>query len=118
MPGIDRRIMNVSFLQDDPLNTVIVDSSNGQPLYEVDTPLKAGTRTTTVRRSKPGVASGEGQIIAAIRWRALGSSTITLYGTTMRIKDWLTKTGVFSSYVALPYTICFSVPLMRLVAQI
>ncbi|KAF8494502.1 hypothetical protein JB92DRAFT_3099999 [Gautieria morchelliformis] len=89
--------MNVSFLQNEPLNTVIVDSSTGQALYEVDTPWRAGTRTTTVRRPKPGVAPGQGQIIAEIHWRTLGSSTITLYGTTMRIKDWLKKTGVLSS---------------------
>ena len=89
--------MNVSFLKDSPLNTVIVNSSDGKPLYEVRTPWKLSARTTTIRRLKPGVTSGEGEIIAEVRWRTLGSSTISLYGSTMRIKDWLRKGGIFSS---------------------
>ncbi|KAF8494503.1 hypothetical protein JB92DRAFT_2996323 [Gautieria morchelliformis] len=90
--------MNVTFLQSDPLTNVVVDSSTGQHLYEVKTSSwKAAARTTTVRSLKPGVASGQGQIIAAeIHWRALAYSTITLHGNTMRIKDWLAKTSALS----------------------
>ena len=91
--------MNVSFLENNPINSVIVDSSDGRPLYEVQTPWKLSNRITTMRRLKSGVAPGAGEIIAEIHWRTLGSSTIMLYGSTMRIKDWLKKDGMLSSCV-------------------
>jgi Family of unknown function (DUF6593) len=92
-------IMNVSFIENNPLNTVIVDSSNGQPLYEVTTPWKLASRTTTIRRLKPGIAPSEGEVIAEVR-SAWGSRTITLYGSTMHVNDWLRKEKLFSSCVA------------------
>ena len=93
--------MNLAFLKDDPLNSIIVNSNDERPLYEVQTPWKFFNRTTIIRRLKPGVAFGAGQIIAEIHWRSLGAPTIILYGTkTLRVGDWLRKDGMLSSCVA------------------
>ncbi|KAF8531177.1 hypothetical protein JB92DRAFT_2854001 [Gautieria morchelliformis] len=89
--------MNVSFIEDEPLNTVIVDSSNGQPLYEVTTPWKLFGRTTTIRRLTPGTVSGQGEVIAQVRSAWGSGANITIYGSTMDVKDWLRKGGIFTS---------------------
>src|SRR3979490_53003 len=91
------RAMNVSFLKDDPLNSVIVNSSDEKPLYKVETPWKISNRTTTIRRLKSDVTSGEGDVVAEVQWRKLGSSMITIHGATLRVRDWLRKDGIFSS---------------------
>ena len=90
--------MNVSFLENSPFQSVIIDSRDGRPLLDhVQTPWTLSGRTTTIRRLRPGVVPGPGDIIAKIQWHTLGPSTITLYGSTMRVKDWLKKDRVFSS---------------------
>lgn len=92
---------NVSFLKDDPLNTIIVNSIDERPLYEVHTPWKFFNRTTTIRRLTSGVAS-PGEIIAEIHWHLVGASTITFHGAiTLRVKDWLRSKGMFSACVIL-----------------
>ena len=92
--------MNVSFLQNNPINSVIIDSSDGRPLYEVETSRKLSSRITTIRRCKLGVAPSAEAVIAEIHWRALGRSTVMLYGSTMDLKDWLKKDGIFKPCVA------------------
>ena len=92
--------MNVSFLENDPLNTVVTDSSNGYPLYEVNTSGMTN-RITTIRRLKAGVGPGQGEIIAEVHWHTLTATMITLFGSTMRVKDYLKKDGIFSSCVTL-----------------
>src|SRR3979490_1344439 len=109
--------MNVSFLRDEPLNTVIVSTGDERPLYEVWTPWKIFNRTTIVRRLKAGMAFGAGEIIAQIHWRSLGSPTITLYGSTMRIKDWLRKDRMFSSCVTGVPQLCHSTHSSRIQIQ-
>ena len=84
-------------------STLIVDSSDERQLYDVQTPSKTCNRTTTIRRFKPGVTSDEGEIIAEVQWRKLGSSMITLHGSTVPLKDWLKKDRMFSSWLVLFY---------------
>lgn len=96
------RPANVSFMKDEPLNSIVVDSSNGQPLYDVCTPWKLTGRVTTIRRLGPGVTSGLEPTIAEIHWHSLTSTKVTFYGTTtVKVKDWLKSKGKFSSCVAL-----------------
>ena len=54
--------MNIYFLKNDPLNSVIVDSSDERLLYEVHTPSKLVGHTTTIRRLRPGIAPGTGEL--------------------------------------------------------
>ena len=91
--------MNVSFLQNNLVNSVIVNRSDGQPLYDVQIPRRLCGSKIAIRRVKPGVSPGGGEIIAEVHWRTLSASTITFFGSTMRVKDWLKKVGMFSSWV-------------------
>ena len=110
--------MNVSFLKDDPLNSIIVNTSDEQPLYEVHTPRKLVSRVTTVRRSEEGVASGTAEMLAEIQWHSL-APTITLFGEpTVRVKDWLKRKGVFTTCVVLCYICCLIHAFIRAHTQI
>ena len=82
--------MNISFLQDDTLDTIIVDSANERPLYEVQTLLKRGHRTTFVRRTTPGKGSGTGELISVVHWSGVHhSSAIYFLGSTMPMGEFL-----------------------------
>jgi hypothetical protein len=91
--------MNVSFLQNHPLDTVIINSADGRPLYEVKTPWKLASRTTTIQRTDPGMAAGEGETVAEIHWNSWGSSKISFLGSTMRMDEFLRQDGMWSKYV-------------------
>ncbi|KAF8589954.1 hypothetical protein K439DRAFT_1628166 [Ramaria rubella] len=90
--------MNVSFLHNDPYNSDIVNSSDGRPLYQVQTPFKLGSRVTHVRRIEQG---GMQQVVAEVHWHHFSSTMVTFCGrgpeSTMPLDDFLRKEGVFST---------------------
>ena len=88
--------MNISFLDDKVLDTVIVNSADGRPLYEVQTPGWFGSRTTFIRRSLPGVPAGSGQVVAEIHWQYIGSDSISFLGAHMPVNTFLREDGVWS----------------------
>jgi hypothetical protein len=92
--------MNVSFLQNKPLNTVIINSADGRPLYEVKTPWKLASRVTTIRRTDAEVAAGQGQTVAEVHWHGGSASEINFLGSTMRVDEFLRlEDGVWSKYI-------------------
>ncbi|KAF8592305.1 hypothetical protein K439DRAFT_1626327 [Ramaria rubella] len=98
--------MNVSFLYDDPLDTVIINSGDGTPLYDIHTPWSQSRRvsrsrprlTTFVRRAEPTISAEQGQpeFVAEIHWRKLGLSSITFLGSTMRLNDFVRSNGILT----------------------
>lgn len=88
--------MNLSFLRNDPLKSVIVDTATGQPVYEVKTPWKFTRRTTTIKRSAGDSVQGDGEIVSQIRWREWGSTTITIGGTETTLRHFLKSDGILS----------------------
>ncbi|KAI0752730.1 hypothetical protein C8Q80DRAFT_1147926 [Daedaleopsis nitida] len=83
--------MNVSFARNDPLNSDVVDGATGRVLFEVSTPWKLGTSTTTIRDARRDVIAQYER-----RW---GHDRVTYHGETRRVADWLPKKGFLSRCV-------------------
>ena len=83
--------MNVSFVNDDPLNSDVVDSATGQLLYDITTPFTLGTSKTTVR-------DAQGQIVAVYK-HGWGTDKMTFLGETRDIDEWLPTRDFFSRWV-------------------
>lgn len=81
--------MNLKFLTNDPLNTSVSDSANGNVLYSIKTPYRfVAKRTTTI-------ADAQGETIAVFqrRW-GIGANRITFAGETKPASQWLENKGV------------------------
>jgi len=89
--------MNLSFLQNDPLNTVIVNSADGAVMYATET-HKLVNSATTIKRMVPGVEGG--QTIAEIHWGTLTfrSPRVKYRGEELRTSDFLLKESLFSRF--------------------
>lgn len=87
--------MNVSFLHNNPVNSVIVNNADERPLYGIKTPFKwAGPGlTTTIRRADPVCLPEPEQISAETHWKAFGPTIVKYLGTEKPMKAFLRKTG-------------------------
>ena len=85
--------MNVNFLSNNPLNSVVEDAATGRVLYNIVTPFKVGKRMTTIYD-----ASGHEVAVYKHRW---GHDQIELRGQKMDASDWLAKDGIFTRFAPL-----------------
>jgi hypothetical protein len=89
--------MNVSFKQNDPVNTLIIDSNTGTRLYQVSTPWKLSGRTTTIRRLNN--SRGSSDPASQIRWRSFSADLVSVSGTQWTpVNDFLVRGGMFSRF--------------------
>ncbi|KAI0767449.1 hypothetical protein C8Q74DRAFT_1172399, partial [Fomes fomentarius] len=76
--------VEVSFLNDDPMNSDVVNSATGERLYDITTPFTLGRSKTTLR-------DGQGQVVA-VYTRGWRENSVTYLGQTRDVSDWLQKT--------------------------
>jgi len=89
--------MNVTFLQNDYIDSLIVNTADGTPLYQANTPFGLVHRKTSIRRVVPHV--GPGDLVAEIQWAAIAlrSSKVTYRGVSIEMKDLLDRPHFFST---------------------
>ncbi|EIW59720.1 uncharacterized protein TRAVEDRAFT_28750 [Trametes versicolor FP-101664 SS1] len=87
----DAAPMEVAFLTDDPLDSVVIDALSGDTLYTIKTSPKLafGKRTTTV-------CDAQGRAIAQYRRRWV-QDQVELNGVAKNVNSWLPRDGPFSS---------------------
>jgi Family of unknown function (DUF6593) len=90
--------MNISFLEDDPLDTVIHNSADGKPLYRIQS-QGSFPKSTYIRHVVPGVPAGSGPLVAEVHWHSFESDTISFLGRTMCVDTFLRQGGLWSRYV-------------------
>ncbi|KIJ26186.1 hypothetical protein M422DRAFT_71957 [Sphaerobolus stellatus SS14] len=85
--------MNLSFRSSDPLDTLIVDSTNGAVLYHTET-HNVVDRTTRVNKYIPGTQ--EAKVLAEIHWETLttNSANILYRGQKLKVSDFLPRQGL------------------------
>ncbi|OJT10383.1 hypothetical protein TRAPUB_13075 [Trametes pubescens] len=81
--------MNISFTSSGLTNSAVVDSTTGQLLFELSTPLLGLHRNTTLRDAQNNVIG--------VYKRGTIHDEVTYQGRTMRVSEWLLKNSVFSS---------------------
>lgn len=87
--------MDVSFQQDDPVNSLVIDTVTGQPLYEINTAWSFRGGMTTVRR----IGDVQLPIAGQIDWSGLfGKYKVQLIedtgiGRWVDINDFLSTDG-------------------------
>jgi hypothetical protein len=90
--------MNLTLLQDGPLNTELADS-DGLVVYKVITPFGFTNRTTTISRVLPnhhGLTVNMTEL-AQIHWRIIGSDILNYNGMEIAMKEYLHSKSIFSS---------------------
>ncbi|KAF8526830.1 hypothetical protein BU17DRAFT_82250 [Hysterangium stoloniferum] len=88
--------MNVTFLKNDYIDSLIVNTTDGAPLYQARTPSRFIHRTTSIHRIIPNV--GPGDLVAKIQWAAIAlrSSKVTYRGVTIELKSLLERPHFYS----------------------
>lgn len=96
----DAAPMEVAFLTDDPLESVVIDALSGDTLYTIKTSPKLafGKRTTTV-------CDAQGRAIAQYRRRWV-QDQVELNGVAKNVNSWLPRDGPFSRYVHRALPVC------------
>ncbi|KIJ34164.1 hypothetical protein M422DRAFT_52148 [Sphaerobolus stellatus SS14] len=89
--------MNITLHSDDPLNTIISNSSNGAPMYHTET-HKVVDKTTHLKKFTPGTQGS--QDLAEIHWETMTfhSPKLLYRGQQLRVSEFLVKDGIFKSY--------------------
>lgn len=82
--------MQIAFLSNNPLNSVVVDAGTGQRLYNICTPYGVGKRKTTIH-------DAWGRTVAKYK-RRWGRDQIELYGMTRSVSSWLPSDSLFTRY--------------------
>ncbi|KAJ8482663.1 hypothetical protein ONZ51_g5199 [Trametes cubensis] len=83
--------MEIAFLSNDPLESVVVDAETGDILYSISTPPSTGTRKTTIYDSR-------GQKLAQYKRRPVWEhDQVMLHGETKDVSDWLRRDGLFTN---------------------
>jgi len=88
--------MNISFRNNDPTNTSVVDTNTGAPLYEIETPRSFfKSRTTTIRRIyQQGSPS---RVVSQIKWSTFSPDLVSVDGNQWtKVNSFLVKGGIFS----------------------
>ncbi len=82
--------MEVAFLNNDPLDSVVIDALSGDTLYTISTSPKLafGKRTTTI-------CDAEGRAIAQYKRRWV-QDQVELNGVAKNVSSWLPRDGAFS----------------------
>ncbi|KAF8510233.1 hypothetical protein BU17DRAFT_70142 [Hysterangium stoloniferum] len=88
--------MNVTFLKNCYVDSLIVNTADGTPLYQANSPGLIH-RTTSIHRIIPD--AGPGDLVAEIQWSAtaLGSSKVTYRGVTIEMKSLLERPHFLST---------------------
>ncbi|KAL1950054.1 hypothetical protein VTO73DRAFT_5176 [Trametes versicolor] len=81
--------MQIAFLSNNTLNSVVVDAGTGQRLYNICTPYGVGKRKTTIH-------DAWGRTVAKYK-RRWGRDQIELYGMTRSVSSWLPSDSLFTS---------------------
>ena len=114
-------VMKLVFTKNSPLNTVLVDKTSGQVMYEIETERGFLSKTTVIRkpftseplcsaapfasiidvewlaldrRGKP--VPGTVTEVAKIQWKTFSSDRIVYYGCSMKRGEFLPKAGLFT----------------------
>lgn len=80
--------MQIAFLSNNPLNSVVVDAGTGERLYNICTPYGVGKRKTTIH-------DAWGRTVAKYK-RRWGRDQIELYGMTRSVSSWLPSDSLFT----------------------
>jgi hypothetical protein len=92
--------MNISFEEDDPIDTSVIDTSTGALLYEITTPWSLLGRKTTIHRL--GQRGTSPRVVSEIKWNSLLSDLVSVNGNQWtEINEFLVKSGIFSECVLL-----------------
>ena len=126
-------VLKLVFTKNNPLNTVLVDKTSGQVMYEVETERRFLSKTTVIRKPFTSASSlfffvfcfafsaiDSGLIdrrgksvpntateVAKIQWKTFSSDRIVYYGCSMKRGEFLPKAGLFTEWV---YTIPVRTP--------
>lgn len=89
--------MNFSFRQNSPINSLVIDTATGQPLYDIDTPWSFGAGMTTIRR----VGDEQFPVAGQIDWGRLSGDKVQIIndagaGKWVEVGNFLSKDGIFS----------------------
>jgi len=85
-------MLNISFTENDPKNSLVVHTETGRPLYEIDTPRSLGDGMTTIRR-----VDDKG-VVAQVDWKSFGSDMLQFSGgASTKVGSFLSKEGTLSS---------------------
>ncbi|KAF9021633.1 hypothetical protein BDZ89DRAFT_1071281 [Hymenopellis radicata] len=95
--------MNLYLSTSDTAINTLYSSSDGVPLYKTQTPMKLGSRTTTISRAVPSdIPTREGAeqtgeqrfaLLAQIDWKLKGPTVLRFGGKEVEAKSYLIKDG-------------------------
>ncbi|KAI0352654.1 hypothetical protein OH77DRAFT_1460007 [Trametes cingulata] len=81
--------MHISFLTNNPINSVVVNKTTREVLYNIVTPASFVTHKTTIR-------DGQGQEVAYYKRQTLDPDEIKFRGRVLYVNEWLQRDGLFS----------------------
>lgn len=80
----------ISFLNNNPLNSDVVDARSGEKLYSITTEVKGLRRDMTV------VRDARGETFAGWEQKSFGSDYVTFHGERCKLSKWLPKKNILS----------------------
>jgi hypothetical protein len=87
--------MNISFEENDPIDTSVIDTNTGAPLYEIKTPWSLFGRQTTIRSL--GQRGTPTRVVSQIKWNSVSSDLVSVNGDRWtKMNEFLVKSGMFS----------------------
>ncbi|KAI0366883.1 hypothetical protein BV20DRAFT_951172 [Pilatotrama ljubarskyi] len=84
--------MHVIFLEDDPLNSVVVNKDTREVVYNIITPFSLATHKTTIYNA-------QGLEVAYYKRQTFAPNEISYHGQVLPASDWLQRDGIFSRRV-------------------